>query len=533
LATSLASPPSLEAVRGDRQRRQRGFAALLVTALTMLAVAVHGYHPYAEDGGVYLPEIKRLLRPELYPQGAEYVVGHLRFSIFPQMMAVLVRASHMSVEMVLLLAHLASFWTTLFAAWLLAERCFASWVARSGAVALLAVWITLPIAGTSLMLMDPYVTARSFSTPCGLLAMVGALDFLLPQYGTAAERRRGLAVCFGALAAAAVMHPLMAAYALGCVLVLGCVMSGRRQVQVWGTLALCATAIAVAGALQMTAPQENEAYRVVVITRYYWFLSQWHWYEWLGLAAPLTILAVIGFRGRSFRRQEANDAARVGLARTAVVAGGTAVAVAMLFARENLATHLVARLQPLRIFQVVYVVMILMVGAVLAERVLRRSAMRWVVTFSLLAGVMVVVDQQTFPASAHVELPGRSGVAENAWEQAFVWISRNTPNDAVFALDAHYITSKGEDAQGFRAIAERSVLPDYSKDGGVVANRPAVTAAWMAGVKAQTNLNTETDAARMAALRPLGADWVVLDRGAKTGFRCDYANDVVKVCRLL
>ena len=126
MATSLASPPSLEAVRGDRQRRQRGFAALLVTALTMLAVAVHGYHPYAEDGGVYLPEIKRLLRPELYPQGAEYVVGHLRFSIFPQMMAVLVRASHMSVEMVLLLAHLASFWTTLFAAWLLAERCFAS-----------------------------------------------------------------------------------------------------------------------------------------------------------------------------------------------------------------------------------------------------------------------------------------------------------------------------------------------------------------------------------------------------------------------
>ncbi len=82
MAASLASPLSSEAIRSDRHRRERSFAALLVTALTVLAVAVHGYHPYAEDGGVYLPEIKRLLRPERYPQGAEYVVGHLRFSIF-------------------------------------------------------------------------------------------------------------------------------------------------------------------------------------------------------------------------------------------------------------------------------------------------------------------------------------------------------------------------------------------------------------------------------------------------------------------
>jgi hypothetical protein len=505
----------------------------------MLAVAVHGYHPYAEDGGLYLPEIKRLLRPELYPQGSEFVVGHLRFSIFAPVMAGLVRWSHLPVEMVLLLVHLASFWTTLFAAWVLAARCYKSREARCGAVVLLAAWITLPVAGTSLMMMDPYVTARSFSTPFSLLALVGALEFLLPRDGAglagwSASQVRGLALCCGALAGAVAMHPLMGAYALGCVMVLGCAMSSIRQVRVWGTMGLCGTAVAVAGVVQMSAVPESKAYLSVVLTRCYWFLSEWHWYELIGLMAPLAILGVVALGRRGLSRMEGDDAVRVGLARMAVVSGAVAVTVAALFARVGLATHSVARLQPLRIFQLVYVVMILTVGAWLGERVLRRSAARWVVAFSLLAGVMVFAERKTYPESARVELPApmRWSAPKNPWEQAFVWISRNTPRDALFALDSHYISLPGEDAQGFRAIAERSVLPDYSKDGGVVANKPALTAEWMQGVAAQAGLSAENDAARMKALRPLGVSWMVLDRGAATGFRCDYANEVVKVCRL-
>jgi hypothetical protein len=533
LATSLVSPLSSEAVESGGRRREWGFVAGLVTALTLLALAVHGYHPYAEDGGIYLPEIKRLLRPELYPHGSEFVVDHLRFSIFAPVMAGLVRWSHLRVETVLLLVHLASFWTTLFAAWMLAARCYKSRESRVGALSLLAVWITLPVAGTSLMLMDPYVTARSLSTPCALLALVGALEFLLPRHG--AERRsaqawRGLVLCCGALALAAAMHPLMAAYAFGCVMVLGCMASDSRQVRVLGTVSLCVTALAVAAVLQLLAVPENAGYRSVVMTRYYWFLSQWRWFELVGLAAPLTILGVVAFGRRALSQREGDDAVRVGLTRTMIVAGVTAVVVAALFARSGLAAHPVARLQPLRIFQLVYVVMILIVGAALAEWVLRRSAIRWIAAFSLLSMVMVVVERRTFPGSAHLELPGTA--LENPWKQAFVWISRNTPDDALFALDAHYITSPGEDAQGFRAIAERSVLPDYSKDGGMVSTRPEITAEWMAGQTAQTGLSAETDAARLAALRPLGVSWVVLDRSAKTGFRCDYANEAVQVCRL-
>jgi hypothetical protein len=190
----------------------------------------------------------------------------------------------------------------------------------------------------------------------------------------------------------------------------------------------------------------------------------------------------------------------------------------------------------------VYVVMILMLGAVLGEQVLKRHPLRWVATFSLLAAVMVVAERRTFPASRHLELPraltrsnpadGKEHGRENDYEEAFAWIARSTPRDAVFALDAQYITKPGEDAQGFRAIAERSVLPDYSKDGGVATNQPELAEAWLRGQLAQAGLSAEPDAARLDALRPLGVTWVVLERSAVTGFRCVYANLAVKVCRL-
>ena len=509
---------------------------MLVTPLTLIAALVHGYHPYAEDGGVYLPEIKRLVDPGLYPHGAEFVVGHLRYSLFAPMMMQLVRETHFSVEMVLLLAYLATFWMTLFAAWLLAARCFASREARGGAVGLLAVWMTLPIAGTSLMLMDPYVTARSVSTPLALLALVGAMQFLLPQFESGEElkacRRQGLMLCCVALAGAGAMHPLMGAYALGSVLLLGAALSESRLVRVWGMVGLGLTALAMADGLQLSAAPEDEIYRRVMLTRSYWFLSEWHWYEWVGLIAPVTILLVI-----ALGRRRDGDEARVGLARMAAAAGVIAMTVAVVFARTGMKTHLVARMQPLRIFQVVYVVMTLMLGALLGEWVLRRRPMRWVAAFSLLAGVTMTAERMTFPDSRHLELPGALAWGPttdggNQFEQAFAWIRANTPKDAVFALDAQYITKPGEDAQSFRAIAERSVLPDFSKDGGVVTNQPKLAAAWQEGQTAQTGLDGQTDEERVARLKPLGVSWVVLERGAATGFACEFVNGAVKVCRL-
>ena len=95
--------------------------------------------------------------------------------------------------------------------------------------------------------------------------------------------------------------------------------------------------------------------------------------------------------------------------------------------------------------------------------------------------------------------------------------ARNTPKDAVFALDAEYITKPGEDAQSFRAIAERSALPDFSKDGGVVTNKPELAAEWLQGQVAQAGLNAEPDAQQDRRAEAVGGD--VGGAGAEGGDR--------------
>jgi hypothetical protein len=523
LATTFVSSLVHTATQQESLRAERRYALLWISVLTLFAVVVHGYHPYAEDGGLYLAGIKRLLDPQMYPHETAFVVEHLRFSLFAPMVALMVRWSGLRVDTALFLLYIASFWLTLFAAWHLAARCYSERMARTGAVALLVTWMTLPIAGTSLMLMDPYVTARNISTPCALLALVGTLDLLLGE--SAGERKRGLAFGAGSLLVAFLVHPLMAAYALGCVLVLAAAVVFRAFWR-WLLIPVVIVAVATAAMLQALSGPENSAYVSVAMTRSYWFLSQWRWYEWIGLAAPLILLSIAAASSR--------EGARIALARAMLAAGIAATAVSLLFARVDAATHLVARLQPLRIFQLIYVVMILLVGAEASRRFLRRDRLRWAATFSLLAGVMLFAERRTFPASAHLELPSNAvvGMEKNPWVRAFLWVRGNTPKDALLALDSDYIEKPSEDAQCFRAIAERSALPDYSKDGGEASITPDLTKDWVAGQAAQTGLSAKTDEERVNALQPLGVDWVVLEKSAVTGFTCDYANEAVKVCRL-
>ncbi len=467
--------------------------------------------------------IKRVLDPSLYPHDSGFVLEHLRFSLFAPMVAGLARSSHLGVATVVLIVHVFSIWMTLFAAWQLAARCYTQREQRCGAVALLAVWLALPVAGTALVVMDPYLTARSLTMPCTLLAWVGVLDAAMGE--DAGKRRRGLVLCCGALLFAGLLHPLMTGYGLGSVILLACLLAPNRNVRLRGTAALCLGAIAMAAGLQLSSRPETADYVRVVMTRPYWFLFEWQWYEQFGLVAPLIILEMVALK----RRSEA-EVAKISLARMAVTAGVMAVVVAMMFARPGLSNHAVARLQPLRLYQLVYVLMILAVGAALGGRLLQRYAWRWITVIALLSGVMVYAERRTFPNSAHMELPWNAPV--NQWEQAFLWISRNTPKDALFALDADYISQPGEDAQGFRAIAERSMLPDYSKDGGVASIAPELSSAWMLGQAVQTGLSTEADSERIAGLKPLGVTWMLLRNTDSTQLSCEYRNAEVKVCRL-
>jgi hypothetical protein len=229
--------------------------------------------------------------------------------------------------------------------------------------------------------------------------------------------------------------------------------------------------------------------------------------------------------------EEASDVPHA-LARMALAVGTTSWLIAVLFARAAAPTHLIARLQPLRAFQIVYLVLILALGATLGERLLRRIPWRWAAAILLLGGIMFTAQRSAFPNSNHLELPGIA--PQNHWSQAFLWARDHTPKDALFALDADYINAPGEDAQCFRAIAQRSALPDYSKDGGEASIAPELTAEWVRGQAAQQSLSAPatTDAQRLSTLHSLGVSWVMLQSSATTGFDCPYSNSAVKVCRL-
>ena len=537
------APPDRESAPSLSSPWPRRLTLLALTALTLL---LQGYHPLAEDGGLYVAGIEYLLNPTLFPHYTAFVTEHLHFSLFAPTLAGIVHLTHLPLPWVLLTVDLLSIWLTFLP--LISSFSAASQVrqAKLAGLCLLSLFWVLPIAGTSLMLMDPYVTGRSFSTPLTLLAIALALDpwptfstKKLPSPSVRLQRDSGTSAIGSILSllAAGLFHPLMAAYGLALILILR-VSRLRSRALAW-TICLLA-AFALAAALHALAPSSSSAVIAAELSRYYWFLSQWQWFEWLGLIGPLVILALLLRRFQNLPSSLDQTAAT--LCRAAIAAGLIATTVALLFAHERARTHLVARLQPLRIFLPIYAIMSLLLGAVLAQltQAARRRSTSKVIhrtltslagcTFVALAALMFYVQRQTFPASRHLELPWTA--ATNPWTRAFLWARDNTPRDALFALDAKYVNEDGEDAQTFRAIALRSALPDFSKDGGEAAITPALATLWEPAANAQANLYGHSDAARDARILPLGATWMVLHSAAATAHPCPYDNGTIKLCRL-
>ena len=68
-------------------------------AITMLAVAVHGYHLGVDDSAIYVPAIKRVADPNLYPFGSAFFMTHAHLSIFAELVGSSARLSHLPVDL--------------------------------------------------------------------------------------------------------------------------------------------------------------------------------------------------------------------------------------------------------------------------------------------------------------------------------------------------------------------------------------------------------------------------------------------------
>ena len=482
---------------------------LKLALLTVSAVAVQGYHLGADDAAIYVPGIKKVADPQLYPFGAEFFQTHARLTLFPDLVGSTARITHMPIDQAIFGAHLAGMLILMLASWRLLCACFENSWARWGGLGLLAGALSVPVAGTALAIADPYVTSRTFSTPLTILAIACFIS-----------RQRKWAALWWMLTA--LIHPQMGFY---CGVFLAFLAVADSNVLARLRSLASAEPAYLAGLPFLFALQPgSEAARRALLSRPYFLLSHWAWYEWLGILAPVALLwwfAAANPRGTkaSFRL----------LARTLppfALVFTLAGLVLLDPALENF-----TRTQPMRSLHLLYLVFFLLLGGLLGEYVLRHNTWRWLALFLPLAASMWLLQRSVYPASAHVEWYDSNG-GSNPWTSAFLWIRHHTPKDAVFALDPYYMTAPGEDMHGFRAVAERSVLADAVKDSGAVSLFPQLAEHWDRQVRVLDDWNhlELADFERIERLYPV--TWIVAHQPPPLGLTCPYQNQTLSVCQL-
>jgi hypothetical protein len=479
--------------------------------LTAVALLIHGYHPYAEDAEIYLPGVLKILNPNLFPVNAEFFGEHAGHTLYPKLIALSVRATHMPLPWTAFLGHLISIFLLLAASWRLASAFFDEDCARWASVALMAALLTLPIAGTFLYILDQFLNPRNLAAFAALFAVAELL-----------HRKYGRAVSW--LAFAAVMHPFMASFAiLFCVWL---ILLDRFRPGILG--------FAAALPFGITFAPPPAAYHEVALRQRSHFVLRWEWYEWLGVIGPVLLFWWLGSlaRQRGMKNLELVSRAMVPFI---LVASAAAIGLGSSPRFEAL-----ARLQPLRCLALCYMLLVVAGGGLLEQYLLQRKWWRWLVLFVPLSLGMYFAQLQVFSASQHIEWPWAQ--PRNPWAQAFEWIRGNTPVDALFALNPGHMELQGEDENGFRARAERSMLADLVKDKGAASMFPPLSVTWAEQTADQKNWKQfgKEDFERLR--QKYGVSWVVVEKSGPAGpgpqqkgpagLQCPYENSAVRVCRV-
>lgn len=509
-----------------------------MSLLTAAALLIHGYHPYAEDAEIYLPGVLKILNPKLFPVNSEFFGEHAGHSLYPNLIAFSVRVTHLPLPWAAFLWHLACIFLLLAASWRLASALFQGdsaeqRCARWAAVALMAALLTLPIAGTWLYILDQFLNPRNLAA---FAALFGVAEVLHLKYVRAA-----LWLVFGAL-----MHPFMASFAI--LFSIWLVLLDRYRPRVLGFAggepgvlaqsdpstarragsrdARPRTSPAAALPFGITFEPPPAAYHEVALRQRSHFVLRWEWYEWLGVAGPVLLF---WWLGNFARRRGMKNLELVSRAMVPFVLLATAAAIGLgIPARFEALT----RLQPLRCLALCYMVLVVAGGGLLGMYVLQRQSnfWRWLVLFVPLSFGMYFAQRQVFPASQHIEWPWAQ--PRNQWAQAFEWIRANTPVDALFALDPRHMELSGEDENGFRARAERSMLADLVKDKGAASMFPPLSEKWAEQIADEKNFEHFGKADFERLRNKYGVSWVVVQQPGPEGLACPYANSAVRVCQL-
>ncbi len=485
---------------GERKFADRLPGLLVVVILTVAAIGIAGFHSGMEDDAIYLPGIKKLLNPALYPRDAQFFTSQTNAFLLLRMVAASVRITHLPVVAMQLFWQVVSIFALVAGFWTIASQCFREFWDKVGATALVSALLTMPVAGTALYIADQHLHPR---TPACAAIMFAIAAVLQRRYGIAA-------LCS---VAAILLHPLMGAFGIAFLIVLALPLE-RWNPRMAGLLAALPLPIIL---------HPNAAWREAAATRSYFFLRRWEWYEWLGIFAPMVLVWWFGMAGEKMGSPRmARLCRRLVLYSVLMTAGGLIV---------GLPERLVwlAPLQPMRHLQIVYALMLLCGGGLLAHYVLQKQAWRWALLFVPLCGGMLYAQRASFPTSPHIELPGQN--TSNRWVRSFRWIKWNTPQDAYFVINPRYMARPGEEYFGFRAIAERSKLADYLQDAAVVAVTPDLAPEWKRQVDALRGYENFTRENFLQLKKEYGVTWAVVE-GNAPGLPCPYQEDGLLVCKI-
>lgn len=487
------------------------FTAAMLLLLTLVAVAIHGYHVGIEDQGIYLPAMKQHLQPQLYPHDTELFAPQTRPTLFDEAVAFSSRFIHLSLEATMLLWHLASIYLILWCCLRFARRCFVSQSAQWASVAMVAALLTFGVTGTGLTLVDEYLHPRTPATALLLLMLIDVLD-----------RKLWRAPVW--IVPAALLHIQMTFYTV-LLVVFFLVPENWLPVKFRGANS-GVLALGLSFPLLSLFQKGSDAWLEAARTRSSHYLLRWSWYEWLGIFGPMVIL---WWYARIGRRQ--NLPGLTFLARRVLIFSAFIFIVACIAtippAFERLTPY-----QPMRGFYLVYLFFVLLSGGLLGEFVLRRRPVRWLLLFVPLSLAMLYGQRRLYPDSAHIELPGVA--PRNPYLEVCQWVRQNTPVDAYFAIDPNYMDAPIVDQHGFRALAERSVMADYIKDSGVVLLFPAIAERWRTEVHARSNWNRFQRSDFEKLHRDFGVDWVLISvsHPAAAELSCPYVNQALRVCRI-
>lgn len=468
---------------------------VILLMLTAAAVLLHGYHLGVQDQEIYLPAFKKALDPSLYPRDSQFFLSQTRWMLTVEIVAGVTRLTRLPLAWVLFVFQLASIFFILLACLQISRRCWSTATGRWGAVLMVTAILSLVASGSRIPIVDDYFHPRNPATAALLLAIPAAMD------------RRPAALL--GIAFAAVVHPLSAA--IGSVHLAFLAWKPSRSLVFVPLLTLPI----------FVAPTGD--WLAVLRTYRAFYLWNWYWYEWLGVVVPLAFLFW-------FARRPAAPPAE-----TAQKISGRMALSTCLFVAVSAAISTIPQLEGLVILQLMrglqftFLFFFFFLGGWLGDRYLGLRPFRWALMLVPACLGISYFQLYNYPATRQIEWPGRS--AGNAWVDAFEWIRENTPRDAYFAFDPLYMERKGEDFHGFRALAERGHMVDYTKDRSVTSLTPSLASEWIRQFRAIEKWQSfrTADFARLRSAH--GVTWVILEAHTGPPLDCPWQNARVKVCR--